>query len=121
MTLYAPPSDDVAQLVALLGEEATLRLLEKRGGTRVYLSDPEEHRTISELVGIDGAGKLNAAYGRTQIKVPLGRTWRVLCYRAQGMSYRETALKAGCTEGTVWDILRRHGQTQTQLDLFKTA
>lgn len=119
MTAFAPPTDDVARLVEIIGPEAAMRLIEARGGTRVYLSDAGEGRTVSDIVGVDAAAKLNAIYGRDKFKVPLARDWRVLCYRQQGLSYRQMALRVGCSENGVGNILRRYQKTQVQFDLFK--
>jgi len=118
MTAFAPPTQDVAGLVELIGPEAALALMEARGGTRLYVSEAVAGRTITDIIGIDAAGKLASEYGRDRIKVPLGRVWRILCYRAQGQSYREIALRVGCGEGMVWSVLSRHGGTQKQYDLF---
>jgi lambda repressor-like predicted transcriptional regulator len=112
------PTQDVEALVRLIGPEATLKLVESRGGTRLYVSEAIEGMTIADIVGVDAARILASEYGRDRIKIPLARPWRVLCYRARGLSYRAIALRAGCTEGTVWDILTRHGATSSQLDLF---
>lgn len=121
MMSLPPHTDDVAQLVNLIGPEATLKLIEARGGTRLYVSDAVEGLTIPDIIGIDAAAKLSAVYGRDRLKVPLARPWRILCYQAMGLSYSAMARRAGCTEGTVWDVLKRHGATSTQYDLFKSA
>jgi hypothetical protein len=119
MTGLPPPTEDVAPLVELIGEKAALRLLEQRGGTRVYISDPEEGRALADIVGLDAAAAMRRKYGATRVKLPVGRQWRVLCYKAMGLSRPKIALRAGCSETTVDDIVKRHGRPDTtQLDLF---
>lgn len=119
MTQLPPPTDDVARLVDLIGEEAALRLLEARGGTRVYCADPSEDRSLVAIIGLDAAAKMRAKYGANRVKVPVGRQWRVLCYKAMGLAHSKIALRAGCSETTVGDILNRYGRpTPIQFDLF---
>lgn len=125
MTTLPPPTDDVAVLVDLLGPEAALRLVEARGGSRVYLA---EGAVLSEIVGLDGAAALRSRYGASQIKIPIARPWRVLCYLAQGFSRDKTALKAGCGINTVDRTVKNYGHpngrtvvvrpASSQLDLF---
>lgn len=110
MSALPPATDDVAPLVSLIGHEATLRLLEEKGGTRVYVSDPAEGRVLAQIVGLDAAAAMRSKYGSTRIKLPLGRQWRVLCYKAMGLSRPKIALRAGCSETTVDQIVQRHGR-----------
>lgn len=120
MSLLPPPTDDVARLVELIGEEATLRLLEARGGTRVYVSAVEgDAESLVGIIGLDAAQKMRAKYGATRVKLPVGRQWRVLCYKAQGMPRPKIALRVGCSETTVDDIIKRYGRpASAQLDFF---
>ncbi|MDP3408209.1 hypothetical protein [Bosea sp. (in: a-proteobacteria)] len=119
MNRLPPATEDVAALVDLIGEEAALRLLEAKGGTRVYCSEADEGRVLAEIVGLDAAAAMRRKYGGTRIKLPVGRQWRVLCYKAMGLSRPKIALRAGCSETTVDDIVKRHGRpASTQLDLF---
>lgn len=119
MSHLPPATDDVARLVDLIGEEAALRLIEARGGTRVYCADPDEDRSLTGIVGLDAAAKMRAKYGANRVKVPVGRQWRVLCYKAMGLPHAKIARRAGCSETTVGDILRRYGRpAPAQLDFF---
>ena len=125
MTQLPPPTDDIARLVGLIGPEATLRLVEARGGARVYLAESD---ALAEIVGLDGAAALRSRYGAVQIKIPIARPWRVLCYLAQGLSRDKTALKAGCSLNTVDRTVKNYGHpngrtvvirpASPQLDLF---
>jgi hypothetical protein len=122
MTAFAPPTEDVQKLAELLGEAAALRLVEARGGTRVYVADPDPETELARIVGLDAAAAMHDRYGRGWFKVPVARRWRVLCYLAQGMNRTQTALKASCSENTVDDIVGRYGRPRNnQLDLFDKA
>lgn len=122
MTVFAPPTEDVQKLVELLGEAGALRLIEARGGTRIYVADPTPETELARLVGLDGAAAMHDRYGRGWYRVPVARPWRVLCYIAQGMNRTQAALKAVCHENTVDDIVRRYGRPSSpQLDLFDKA
>lgn len=116
---FAPPTEDVQALVDMVGEDAALRLIEARGGTRIYVADPAPGTELAKLVGLDGATAMHERYGRGWVRVPLARPWRVLCYLARGMNRTQTALKAGCSENTVSDIVGRYGRPNPrQPDLF---
>ncbi len=124
MTTLPPPTDDSAGLVALLGAEATLKLGEARGGVRIYVGG-RDSGALAEIVGVDAATALHARYGREDLKVPIARPWRVLCYLAMGLSQERAALKAGCSTNTVVRAIRNFGhpdgrepETRRQLDLF---
>ena len=122
MSAFAPPTEDVQKLVELLGEAAALRLIEARGGTRIYVADPTPETELTQLVGLDGAAAMHDRYGRGWYRVPVARPWRGLCYIAQGMNRTQAALKAVCHENTVDDIIRRYGRPAgNQLDLFDKA
>jgi DNA-binding NarL/FixJ family response regulator len=110
MSGLPPATDDVAHLVNLIGGDAALRLIEARGGTRIYVSEPEEGRALVEIVGLDATRKMRATYGATRVKLPVGRQWRVLCYKAMGLTGSAIARKVGCSETTVGDIIRRYGR-----------
>lgn len=124
MTMLPPPTDDIAGLVELIGPEATLQLVEARGGTRIYVGG-RDGGALAEIVGVDAAATLHTRYGREDLKVPIARPWRVLCYLAMGLSQERAALKAGCSTNTVVRAIRNFGHpdgrqpaTRRQLDLF---
>jgi len=119
LTALPPATDDVARLVERIGAEAALKLLEARGGTRLWIPESAEGGVLAGIIGLDAAQAMHRHYGKGEIKVPLGRPWRVLCYIAMGLNRQQAALRAGCTENTVHDILSRYGRpTKIQLDLF---
>jgi DNA-binding NarL/FixJ family response regulator len=103
MNSTLPPAvGDVARLADLIGLEAALALIEAYGGTRVYIPH-EPTEWLTDLVGAPAAG----------------RQWRVLVYKAQGLSRSAIARRLVCTESAVGRILRTNGLTQPQLDLFQ--
>lgn len=119
MSKLPPPTHEVAHLVALIGPEATLALVERWGGTRLYVpmrADPKSD--LWRVVGEDAARYLSERWGREQIEVPGGRQWRILAYRARGMSHADIARATGCTERNVRRTLARAAEFDAQLDLF---
>lgn len=118
-----PPTDDIARLVGLIGASAALKLIEKSGGTRVYVGEAAEGRVLTRVIGIEAARALAEHYKGEAIKVPVARSWRILCYAAMGLTRIETALRAGCSENTVFETLNRLGRPELQhrqFDLFLT-
>lgn len=121
MSKLPSPTYEVAHLVALIGAEATLALVERRGGTRFYVSTEAKLSPDHELwqvVGEDAARYLARRYGGEQIVVPLARQWRILVYTAREQSAAAVARATGCNERTVHRVLRRHEAAARQLDLF---
>ena len=126
MTKLPPPTDDVARLVDLIGPEATLRLVEARGGSRVYAASAKEGRRLTELIGAEAAARLHERHSGGMVKVPVARQWRVLCYIAMGLPRPEIARRAVISENAIGDILKRLGHPlglsapapRKQLDLF---
>ena len=117
---WPQPVGEIEPIVAVIGAEAAFMLVEKRGGTRIYIADGAEGQVIANIVGLDAARKLSDHYGRGEFRVPLARRWRILCCRAAGLSYQATALRCGTTENVVWRTLNEAGGTR-QLDLFNKA
>jgi hypothetical protein len=114
-----PPPAEIAWIADLVGAEATLRLIEEHGGTRLYVpKEPNQGTPLARLVGIAGANAMAARYGGDFIKVPLARNWRVRLYRGRGDTYTAIARRLGITESQVSKILTAAGVTQRQMDLF---
>ncbi len=111
------PTDEARRLAELIGAAAAFKLIERHGGTRVFVPRQPSERIIA-LIGDAAAAQLCAAYGGDNIKVPLARAWRVLVYRARGLTYPAIARAVGCSEDAVWRVLSRHERTAKQFDLF---
>lgn len=99
-------------LIELLGEEAAFRLVERRGGTRIFV--PKElnlGHPLAREIGLGAALKLCGEFPSMWVKIPLCRDWRVQVYRARGMTYREIALRLVMTESGVSRVLTMTGAT----------
>lgn len=102
----APPPE-VAHLVDLIGEAATLRLVELHGGTRVYVpAGAREANHLARDLGDEAARALAAQFGRDYLRVPLVKGWRARIYHARGESYAAIARRLGCNETTVFQYVR---------------
>jgi hypothetical protein len=59
------------ELAEAIGEEAALRLLETRGGTRVYIPhQPKATDSLAASIGLSAAIGLSQIYGGDRIEVP---------------------------------------------------
>lgn len=107
------PIGGVAPIARLIGPEAALKLVERRGGTRLYVprKDCGNNKTFNALVGIDVAGAIIDHYSGCIIKVPLGREWRIHVYHEAGLSYADIAVLLSISESTVHRVLQIVGAT----------
>lgn len=102
-----PPPAELAELVDAIGAEGVLRLIEKVGGTRIYVPTMERSNvSLSRQIGVDLATQLSANRGGEQLDVPLARAWRIRVYAAQGMKLPEIARRMGMTKNGVARSLR---------------
>ena len=73
---------------------------------------PEAHRRLAELIGIDAALALIAAYGGTVLYVPVIDTVymaaraRRIKEEYNGYNLGQLAIKYGCTMQRVWQIVK---------------
>jgi hypothetical protein len=114
MSLPLPP--EVGPFVDLIGEHATLLLIEIHGGTRITVGAGPDGR-LARDIGREAAAALFGHYGHERINVPLAKGWRARLYRARGMSYPAIARKLGCNEATVHRHVRAGSQAQAQAQL----
>ena len=100
-----PSAPEVARFVDLIGETATLALIEARGGTRIAIPATEAgiaRSYLADLIGKEALTALSREFGSLYIQLPLARNWRAYIYLARGgMSHPEIALKVGLTESYV--------------------
>ena len=104
----------LADLATTIGTAATLKLLDRFGGTRLYVPGRvgDEHPLVF-AIGKEAADKLVAVYGRERIDVPrASEMWRASRdadirdrYRA-GETAAELARYYQVTERTIYRILR---------------
>lgn len=115
-----PPPAELAWLTAIIGADATLRLIEEHGGTRVYVPKDANQGAAARLgIPLQAARDLAGRFGGEYIHIPIARAWRVRLYRAAGGTYPAIAKRLGVTERAVGRILTDAGLTQQQPDLFR--
>lgn len=95
------------QLKEILGDEVYLKLLESRGGKRLFVAKDPYSSELSNEIGIEGARRLSAVFGGEYIKVPLDREFRALAYREQKLSNARIALRIGLTEHGAQQLFAR--------------
>ena len=111
---------------ALLGDEGAVRLLEKIGGTRVFVpvrvksQDDGKPSKILQFMPYESAVKLSREFGGLAYDVPVGRKFRISHYRAQGLALNDIAKKVGVSRTTVVRILKRL-RLETQRPMKKAA
>jgi Homeodomain-like domain len=97
-----------AELEQLLGEAATLALIEELGGGRVYVPQrPQPEDRLSRLVGFEAAQKLGRMYGGERLELPNPplRRRKILDLRRRGASVEGIARELGCTRRRVFQVL----------------
>lgn len=129
MTL-AIDADDLpprlAQLAEVIGLAATLRLVECRGGTRVYVPEnaTAEH-WLARIIGVPALQKLVDAYrgdmldvDRAAAAVRAARDRDILLRYADGESTAQLARACGLTQRQIFNILARNARPLVQPDMF---
>lgn len=97
----------VAQLTALLGPVAFIRLVEAYGGTRLFIPTDGDDKELIVEIGEDAWMKLADRWGGFHIRVPLAKEFRARHYRAAGLSNAKIARKLGMTEPGVNQLFGR--------------
>lgn len=109
---YAP----VERLVAVLGLVTALKFVERFGGVRLYLPQPERLKPegpIVQTIGFEAARKLAFEYRGMEIMVPKcvsllkQRRDRAIHAEPKTMSVKEIALKYGMTERNAFYVLAK--------------
>jgi hypothetical protein len=96
------------ELAEAIGEESLLRLLETRGGMRVYIPhQPKASDSLAASIGLSAAIGLSQIYGGDRIEVPnpTPRKVRILELRSHGLSIDAIAHQLGCTRRRVFQVL----------------
>ena len=118
------PPDELAALIALIGEDATLRLVEGHGGVGVYVPHTVSLKsTLARSVGMEAARRLSQEFGGSRIHPPMCKRWRALLLRHRdGLSYAEIARRLSIDVSTVYKWLNKGGLVgQLQLPGFALA
>lgn len=118
----------LAALAGLIGLSATLRLVEARGGTRIYVPDmaSAEH-WLARLLGLTALQQLVAEHARDYIELDraaaalrAARDRKIVADHAGGTSTATLALENGLTQRQVFNILARAADVDVdEPDLFQ--
>jgi Homeodomain-like domain len=96
------------EIVEVIGEGATARLIARFGGTRLYVPHtPSAHDELARAVGETAAIKLARVFGgeRVEIPKPPPRRVQIVELRAAGRSIEEIARILNCTRRRVFQVL----------------
>jgi hypothetical protein len=116
-------SQALENLIDLIGEEAAYKLVDARGGTKVYIPQTPGGE-VAEIVGVEACAILSAQYGRNTIKIPMDKSWQIGILTRQGLSQTDIATRLKCDVDTVKRSQRRErtapaqAAKSTQLSLF---
>jgi len=122
----------LAALAQVIGLPATLRLVEARGGTRVYVPEqaPPDH-WLARLIGPGAFALLVQHYGREYLELDRAaaalratRDRQIVIDAREGASTATIALQCGLTQRQVFNILARANAGAPALDqpdLFKQS
>lgn len=106
---------ELQNLLELLGTEATLKIVEAYGGTRMAVRGNEAADCELRVLLGDAAYALLVQYFCGDvIDVPMARKWRFDIYAAMGMKRREIARKTGCTERAVYAHFNQRDEKSRQ-------
>ena len=95
------------ELLALLGAEDFIRLVEAYGGERRYIPKSETGTEISGKLGEGVAAQLAKRFGGDELSIPLARGFRARQYRADRLNNREIAKRLGISVNGVEKLFRR--------------
>jgi hypothetical protein len=106
---------EFSALLELLGEDATLKLVEAYGGRRVDVPKefPEKH-ILRDLLGDSGFALLFQYFGGSFIAVPMARRQRFEIYERRGLRPVEIAKLAACTEAAYYKYRGEKGKVAEQ-------
>ena len=121
MTLRDVPQDEddfrknlrLDSIRALIGDEETMRLLEKFGGTRIFIPNHVQSKRagkpskILQFLSYESAIKLSQVFGGLAYDIPLARNFRISYYRARGEKPVIIAQKVGLSRSAVWKAIKR--------------
>lgn len=95
------------ELIALLGAEDFICLVEAYGGERRYVPKSETGTEIAGKLGKEVAARLAKRFGGDEISIPLARAFRARHHRASEMNNREIAKRLGISVNGVEKLFRR--------------
>lgn len=108
------------ELIAVIGFEAAMKLIEERGGQRImvpswpHMRHSSRFEALVEIVGEKAAQQLGDRWGGIEIQVPMGsrvnqlRRMRALIHDyGKGVPVSELVRRYQVTESTVWKWLKK--------------
>lgn len=123
---------DWGEVIDLIGEEAAQRIIEERGGVRLYIcKQAREDIFLSSVIGIDLLERLIANFGGTCIDVPTDgaerrrkRNKEIVKLNSEGIPVANIARKFEMTSRNVWRILaveRKESKQAKRLERYVVA
>ncbi|MEM8553990.1 MAG: helix-turn-helix domain-containing protein [Pseudomonadota bacterium] len=106
-------SETERELRGVIGDDATDRLMDRCGGTTVYVAETPEGTKLADIVGADMAEAMRDYFGRGHVLVPSGgrvqelRRERALDLLRQGMSAEHVARECQVSARTIYMYQRR--------------
>lgn len=108
------------QLIAVIGMEATIRLLRARGGQRVHVPESRS-KLLTDIVGAESARQLCERFGGQELDLPkydkVAQQLRDVAIRAErpGASLNELAARHDLTRRHIQNILRDNESSDPDL------
>ena len=96
----------MAELYEIVGQAGLLALIERYGGTRLYVPQTIlEGAELAQIVRLAPARRLAKRYGGDTLAIGLCKEWRAHVLRREGHTLAQIARRVGMTEGAVWRLL----------------
>ncbi len=98
------------ELLALVGPDSFLKLVESYGGNRIYVphgARQDFDYDLSQKIGSEAAEKMMREYPGLQLRIPLAREFRVKRYNEDGLSNGEIAVRMVMSRSGVERIISR--------------
>jgi len=108
--MYAP----LHKIIEAIGEPATMKLVEKFGGTRIYLPLPksiDKENEIAKAIGVEAARTLACLWPQEQINIPTATRYRRAIVKSEvrrdrdSLTVSQLARKYETTERNVYRML----------------
>ena len=107
--IQPPAPAELRYLGDLIGDAATLALIEARGGTCIHVPKrPGADCALAREIGLSAVEALAVEWGGNRLKVPTAKRWRALVYRQRGNSYTRICQLLNVTETAVWRWVGRN-------------
>lgn len=119
--------ESLAEVVEAIGLAATLKLIQRYGGVRIYVPQPEhitEEHDLARAIGLEAARQLASIWGGERLPVVrAAKAIRLARDRAlrrdyQSMSASQCALRYQLTERQLYEIVGRPEEEERQAGLF---